>query len=609
MRATRTTATMGRTVVREEEAMHLTARRGASRWAFLALLVMLTVLALAQAASALAASGPFNGGPVAADCPTVIANDHTVYALRFATTAGTDQLTAGTDYYVKIRFTPNADGSPAGADNRGFTWRPAGTMDPSDPGAWTQERDDWTLFPKVTTDASGAITAGTTWYFFKFGDTAKTGTYRLLVSLSSVSGGSGTTKNCDTPIAVEVIDAATAGYWVHDGAATGKAAKRVEVVDHTAPGLPLALQRTELNLCDDDGDGSVDDEAYGPMQSGGFRMAAPVGQTLDVLIQSIVWPAASSGFASATPDVDVALGAVDQTPPSAPGALTVSRTDDHAALAWSEATDDVAVTGYRIYRWTDAPSGEGYSSPMEVIKTVTDGMSYTDTGLSAGTTYRYIVRGVDAATNVGPRSPKAVSELSLSGPAKVKWGGQATLSGVVTDGGQPLLDGQQVWLERSYNKTTWTRITTPLDPSAGFTYTTQVRPTRTTWYRLAFDGDPSHAAVTSPLAKVGLEVKLGTPVAPKIVAKGKTFAVYGSLVPKHTAGAKNVKIKCYRKSSSGAWTLKKTATARNTNYSTYTRYRTVLSLSGAGSWKLIASYALTSKYAATTSGACYVKAK
>ena len=101
--------------------------------------------------------------------------------------------------------------------------------------------------------------------------------------------------------------------------------------------------------------------------------------------------------------------------------------------------------------------------------------------------------------------------------------------------------------------------------------------------------------------KVTPMVKLGTPVAPRTVKEDATFSVYGSFIPRQTAGHKDVKVKCYRKTSSGKWALKKTVSATNTNYSTYTRYKVRLSLPSTGRWKLVAYFPATSKYAATTS--------
>ena len=64
-------------------------------------------------------------------------------------------------------------------------------------------------------------------------------------------------------------------------------------------------------------------------------------------------------------------------------------------LSWGAATDNVAVTIYRVERCT----GAGCTTFSE-IGTAT-GLTYGDTGLSASTTYRYQVRAGDAAGNLG----------------------------------------------------------------------------------------------------------------------------------------------------------------------------------------------------------------
>jgi hypothetical protein len=56
-------------------------------------------------------------------------------------------------------------------------------------------------------------------------------------------------------------------------------------------------------------------------------------------------------------------------------------------LAWTAATDDTAVTGYRIYR-------DGF-----MVGTVGPATSYPDTTAHAGATHDYQVRAVDAAGN------------------------------------------------------------------------------------------------------------------------------------------------------------------------------------------------------------------
>jgi hypothetical protein len=587
------------------------------RLVFPVLLSALVVGALAQLApAALAASGPFNGGPVAADCPTTVANDHTVYALRFtALSNGADPLPPNSQYYVKLRFTPSPDGKPAGVDNRGYTWNPGGN---AGAGAWIQERESWTLFPTVTTDATGAIVPGpNSWYFVKFGDVGKTGAYKLLVSLST--GASGTTKNSDAPLSVNVISMTAGGYWVHDGASTGKVGKRVEVLDHAAPGNPMALQRTEANLCDDDGDGIVDNEQYGPVKAGGFRMAVPTGHTLDVLLQDALWPAASTGFAGTAADVDIALGAADQTPPTAPPALAAVPRSGGADLQWSAATDAAGVTGYEVYRWVDPPNGSGYSGdPVRIATVAAPTTTYSDSGLTDGTTYSYQVRAADAATNVGPRSPVASATPRLGGvltlsaeTTTVVWKGTTKVDGTLTDGqGAPLADRDQIKLQSSVDGSDWAdvpREVTSSGPEGAFSFDTP-RLQTATMLRAQWAGDEQYLGATSPAVTVTPRVKLGTPTAPSSVKKGRSFTVSGSLLPRQAPGSKTVQIRCYQRLG-GTWSLKKTVSATNSNRGSATRYTARMSLPAKGGWKLEASFAATAQNAATTSGARQVRVR
>ncbi|MFI9593199.1 glycosyl hydrolase family 18 protein [Nonomuraea sp. NPDC052265] len=80
-------------------------------------------------------------------------------------------------------------------------------------------------------------------------------------------------------------------------------------------------------------------------------------------------------------------GGDDKTPPSVPGNLrSTGVSNNSVSLAWNASTDNVAVTGYEVYRGGT------------LVTTVT-GTSHTDTGLSANTAYSYTVRARDAAGN------------------------------------------------------------------------------------------------------------------------------------------------------------------------------------------------------------------
>ena len=92
----------------------------------------------------------------------------------------------------------------------------------------------------------------------------------------------------------------------------------------------------------------------------------------------------------------------DTEPPTAPtGPSATAAGPTQIDLSWTAATDNVAVTLYRIERC----QGAGCSSFAEIGTTAST--SYADTGLSASTAYSYRVRAQDAVPNVGPYSGTA----------------------------------------------------------------------------------------------------------------------------------------------------------------------------------------------------------
>ena len=89
----------------------------------------------------------------------------------------------------------------------------------------------------------------------------------------------------------------------------------------------------------------------------------------------------------------------DTEPPTAPGPVTATAVNQAAIdVNWTAATDNVGVTGYRVERC----QGAGCADFLQVAAPA--GTSYQDTGLTAGTTYRYRVRAEDAAGNPGAYS-------------------------------------------------------------------------------------------------------------------------------------------------------------------------------------------------------------
>ncbi|MDP2877520.1 MAG: PKD domain-containing protein, partial [Holophaga sp.] len=173
----------------------------------------------------------------------------------------------------------------------------------------------------------------------------------------------------------------------------------------------------------------------------------------------------ATGSSTATATVTVTPVTPDTTAPSVPTGLTASAiTTTGLTLTWTAATDNIAVTGYRVYRGTaTAP-----------IATVTTGTTYTDTGLTAATAYSYTVAAFDAAGNVSaqssPRSvttataptlPPVISSFTAS-PNLIQAGQSAELTWVV---------GRATALSIDQGVGTVTGTSTTVRPATSTTYT------------------------------------------------------------------------------------------------------------------------------------------
>ncbi len=582
------------------------------------LMMLLAVLAGALFAPAALADGTYLGGPRVDEFPIYVANDHSVYFLRFGASvvAETPSLLPSTQYYYKIRLSKTPD--PVDAENRGFTWNGGS-------GRWVQEREDWTHFPTITTGSNGAFSPGDTWYGFKFGDTAKAGTYYLLVSLRQVGVADAPVLNNASPPAVTVIDparkivGATPAFWVHNGAPTAQAGgKRVDAIP--AGGLAIwSLSRTEPNGVDDDGNGVVDDEDHGPVgNAGDFSLAVPVGKTFNVRVGAAIWPLGAPGFTGAVADVDIAYGALDQTAPARVTGLTAVAGEGSVALAWGAAADADGVTQYRVYRWGDpVPVGESpysvlvaqYTSQPVLVGTSAE-PSFEDTTVTNGEDYYYHVRAADEATNIGPRSntvaasPGLASTLTLDAAATiVPYKGTTTLTVHLADGLGAALAGHLVDVQKSLDGVSWTTFAT-VESDGGTAATPAL--TRAMKFRAVWEGVGDYARSTSAVVTVKPKVYLGAPVAPLTIREDVAFVVYGTLKPRHSPGwNKAVKLYCYRKNADGVWVLKKTAWCKTVDYSSYSRYWVKLALPSPGTWKLRAFAPEDKQHAATWSSSIY----
>jgi chitodextrinase len=90
----------------------------------------------------------------------------------------------------------------------------------------------------------------------------------------------------------------------------------------------------------------------------------------------------------------------DIAPPSAPSNLSATTSDASVSLTWQSAGDNVGVTGYIVSR-----DGQQLATLSSWAR------SYRDSGLATDRTYRYTVRAIDGAGNIGPSTEVFVTVL------------------------------------------------------------------------------------------------------------------------------------------------------------------------------------------------------
>lgn len=100
------------------------------------------------------------------------------------------------------------------------------------------------------------------------------------------------------------------------------------------------------------------------------------------------------------------FGDIDSTPPTTPTLLSATPiTPTQIDLAWSTSTDNFMLSGYNILR-------DGLSIATTTLQT------YSDTGLTASTTYSYEVRAFDPAVNYSTTS-NSIATTTLDYPSPV----------------------------------------------------------------------------------------------------------------------------------------------------------------------------------------------
>ena len=141
------------------------------------------------------------------------------------------------------------------------------------------------------------------------------------------------------------------------------------------------------------------------------------------------------------------------------------------------------------------------------------------------------------------------------------------------------------------------KVTTAASAYYSGTYAVAVMPQQTMYYRFQWAGDAQYAAADSDVIPVQVKPSLGKPSCPSSIRKSKKFTVKGTVKPGQGISPA-VKIKAYRKNSSGAYTAYKTYTSKVSG----TQYKATIKISKRGKYKFKALTGGNAQFAANTSG-------
>ena len=202
----------------------------------------------------------------------------------------------------------------------------------------------------------------------------------------------------------------------------------------------------------------------------------------------------------------IAPGSTDSTPPSTVAGLNATAViGPQINLSWTAATDNIAVTGYRVERC----QGLGCTTFAQIA--TPSGTTFSDTGLAASTAYSYRVKAVDGAGNVSvnysnvattttaadttaPTAPTSLAATTGTNQITLTWAAS-------TDNGGSGLAGYEVLRCQGTGCTTFTLIATVSTTS--YTDTGLAASTPYTYQVRAVDGALNRSSSASISATTG----------------------------------------------------------------------------------------------------------
>jgi hypothetical protein len=192
--------------------------------------------------------------------------------------------------------------------------------------------------------------------------------------------------------------------------------------------------------------GSSDGQGLGSFEITPFHtrkwsgQTTPVGYTwVDDVIISTSPIAMRSGSTSPTTPTDTI------SPSTSTNVVASAVSSSQINVSWAASTDNVGVIGYRIYRC----QGAGCTPTTQVATSNTT--SYSDTGLSANTSYAYGIAAYDGAGNVSIKSSSAVATTQQASSSGTPYPASSVIARITWDMStyRSAADGSDLW------PTTW----------------------------------------------------------------------------------------------------------------------------------------------------------
>lgn len=288
------------------------------------------------------------------------------------------------------------------------------------------------------------------------------------------------------------------------------------------------------------------------------------------------------------------------------GAATCTSTTASVTLAANDGAGS-GVTSVRIWNEGDTWSIWGPFTAGTSAWTLRPGVG----------TKRVYVQYMDRLANLSPIYSDTIglrtaTSLTASTVATVPFEGKATVTGVLKTASGALLDGKTVTLWAQPMGGLWYSMGSTTTAGGG-KYTLVSLPLTTARYlRVAFAGDATYAATSSPNRLVKPQVWVTPPTVPERVLRDVAFASGGELKPKHPALIRfsPLQIQCYhyerKTDGTSGWVFKSAVNTVSSDYLTYSRYSGEVTLPLSGQWALRAYHPADTQNATTYSRFTYL---